>query len=253
MAYMYRNCLPLIKAKRLIEEGFLGNVYVVRGKFLHSGYENPGRPMSWRMDYNKSGGGALFDLGSHVIDLVYFLLGDFSRVKSVLKTHIKERKVKGIQDRSEEVTVDDVAYVNFEMKNGAGGYIEASRFSTGTNDELILEIHGDKGAIKFNCMNPNWLEVYDTREDGRPIGGRRGFKKIETVQRYPSPPASGYPGPKFALDWSRYHIDQCHEFIMNFASGSKPTCGIESGYKVQEIMEAAQISDNEDCWIDIKP
>jgi predicted dehydrogenase len=230
ITYMYRNCLPIIKAKKLIEEGFLGNVYVVRGKFLHCGYENPDRPMSWRMDFDKSGGGALFDLGSHVIDLVYYLLGDFSRVKAVLKTHIKERKAKGIPDRMEKVTVDDVSYVNFEMKNGAGGYIEASRLSTGTNDELTLEIHGDKGAIKFNGMDPNWLEVYDTIEDSGPIGGRRGFKKIETVQRYPSPPASGYPGPKFALDWSRYHIDQCHEFIMNFINNSKPECGIESGY-----------------------
>jgi predicted dehydrogenase len=251
MTYMYRNCLPIMKAKQLIEEGFLGNVYVIRGKFLHSGYENPDRPMSWRMDYDKSGGGALFDLGSHVIDLVYFLLGDFSRVKAVLKTHIKERKAKDSPDRMEKVTVDDVAYINFEMKKGAGGYIEASRFSTGTNDELILEIHGDKGAIKFNGMDPNWLEVYDTRKEGGYIGGRRGFKKIETVQRYPSPPASGYPGPKFALDWSRYHIDQCHEFIMNFINCSKPVCGIESGYKVQEIMDAAQTSDREDRWVEL--
>jgi predicted dehydrogenase len=251
ITYMYRNCLPIIKAKQLIEEGFLGNVYVVRGKFLHCGYENPDRPMSWRMDYNKSGGGALFDLGSHVIDLVYYLLGDFSRVKAVLKTHIKERKAKSPPDKIEKVTVDDVAYVNFEMKNGAGGYVEASRLSTGTNDELILEIHGDKGAIKFNGMDPNWLEVYDAREDSGPIGGRRGFKKIETVQRYPSPPASGFPGPKFALDWTRYHIDQCHEFIMNFINSSKPECDIESGYKVQEIMDAAQTSDREDRWVEL--
>jgi len=252
VTYMYRNCLPVIRAKQLIDEGFLGNVYVVRGKFLHSGYENPDRPMSWRMDIKKSGGGALFDLGSHVIDLVYYLLGDFTRVKAVLKTHIGERKVKDRPGDMEKVTVDDAAYVNFEMKNGAAGYIEASRFSTGTNDELILEIHGDKGAIKFNGMDPNWLQVYDAAEDSSHIGGRRGFKKLETVQRYPSPPASGYPGPKFALDWSRYHIDQCHEFIMNYIEGKKPGCGIEAGYKVQEIMDAAQASHREDRWVELR-
>lgn len=251
MTYMYRNCLPIMKAKQLIDQGFLGNVYVVRGKFLHSGYENPDRPMSWRMDLEKSGGGALFDLGSHVIDLVYYLLGDLIRVKAVLKTHIKERRSKSVPGNMEKVDVDDVAYVNFEMANGAAGYIEASRFSTGTNDELILEIHGDKGAIKFNGMDPNWLEVYDDREEGGYIGGRKGFKKIETVQRYPSPPASGYPGPKFALDWSRYHIGQCHDFIMNHVNNNKPECGIGSAYKVQEVMDAAQVSDREDRWVDL--
>ena len=251
ITYMYRNCLPIKKAKQLIDEGFLGNVYVVRGKFLHSGYEDPSRPMSWRMDSVKSGGGALFDLGSHVIDLIYYLLGDFKRVKAALHTHIKERPDKKDPKKMHKVTVDDVAYVIFELANGAGGYVEASRFSTGTNDELILEIHGDKGAIKFNGMEPNWLKVYDARENGKPIGGRRGFKSIETVQRYPSPPSKNFPGPKFALGWERYHIDQCYEFIMNAVSGKKPECGIESGYKIQEIMDAAIISSREDRWVEI--
>ena len=250
LTYMYRNCLPIIKAKQLIDEGFLGNVYVVRGKFLHSGYEDPARPMSWRMDFDKSGGGALFDLGSHVLDLIYYLLGDFSKVKAFLNTHIKERKYKGEISRIGRVTVDDVAYVNFELASGASGYVEASRFSTGTNDELILEIHGDRGAVKFNGMEPNWLQVYDAREDGGPIGGKRGFKALETVQRYPSP-ATGFPGPKFALDWSRYHMDHCHEFVINAVNGKKPECGLESGYKIQEIMDAALVSSNKDRWVKI--
>ncbi|TET49865.1 MAG: Gfo/Idh/MocA family oxidoreductase [Actinomycetota bacterium] len=252
ITYMYRNSLPIIRARQMIGEGFLGKVYVIRGKFLHSGYENPNRPMSWRMDFEKSGGGALFDLGSHVIDLIYFLLGDFKRVKAMLDTYIKERPDPNKPDIKHRVTVDDAAYVNFELENGATGYVEASRFSTGTNDELILEIHGDRGAIKFNGMDPNWLKVYDSRDEGEPIGGRRGFKAIETVQRYPSPPSSNFPGPKFALDWSRYHMDQCHEFIMNAIKEQKPECGLESGYKVQEILEAALISHKEDRWVELK-
>jgi len=251
ITYMYRNCLPIIKAKQLIDDGFLGNVYVVRGKFLHSGYEDPARPMSWRMELESSGGGALFDLGSHVIDLIYYLLGDFTRVKAFLNTHIKERGYKDDPSRKGRVTVDDVAYVNFELHNGAAGYVEASRFSTGTNDELILEMHGDRGALKFNGMDPNWLRVYDARQDSGHIGGRRGFKAIETVHRYPSPPASGFPGPKFTLDWSRYHMDQCHEFILNAVNRKKPRCGLESGYKVQEIMDAAIVSSSEDRWVGI--
>lgn len=251
MTYMYRNCLPIKKAKQMIDEGFLGNIYVARGKFLHAGYEDPKRPMSWRMDLEKSGGGALFDLGSHIIDLIYYLLGDFKKVKAVLDTHIKKRPDKKEPDKMHRVTVDDVAYVNFKLANGAGGYIEASRLSTGTNDELILEIHGDKGAIKFNGMEPNWLKVYDGREEGEPIGGRRGFKSIETMQRYPSPPAKNFPGPKFALDWSRYHMDQCYEFIMNVINKQKPECGVESGYRIQEIMDAAMISNREDRWVEV--
>ncbi|GAG38824.1 unnamed protein product, partial [marine sediment metagenome] len=59
--------------------------------------------------------------------------------------------------------------------------------ATGSNDELRIEIHGSRGAIYFNLMDPNWLWVYDTKDPQEPVGGLRGFKKIETIQRYPEP------------------------------------------------------------------
>ena len=62
----------------------------------------------------------------------------------------------------------------FESANGCIGTIEGSKVATGANDEYRIEIHGEKGALKFNSMQPNFLEVYDTRDAGEPIGGRRG-------------------------------------------------------------------------------
>jgi predicted dehydrogenase len=138
----------------------------------------------------------------------------------------------------------------FELENGAVGTLESSRIATGSNDEYRIEIHGKKGAIKFNSMQPNFLEVYDCRSSSEPIGGRRGFTAIETVQRFPEP-AIGFPGPKFPIGWMRPNIGNVFNFITNIVESRKPDTDMYAGYKVQEVMEACQISDKRGSWVDL--
>ena len=145
--------------------------------------------------------------------------------------------------------VDDLVLMQLEMESGALGTVEASRLATGTNDELRIEIYGDKGAIYFNLMDPNWLWIYDTRDESEPIGGRRGFKRIETVQRYPEPAV--LPGPKFAIGWMRYHLASQYEFIRRIVSGQKGDPDFFDGYEVQKITEAALLSAARKGWVDL--
>ncbi|MCL5986442.1 MAG: Gfo/Idh/MocA family oxidoreductase [Actinobacteria bacterium] len=250
VTFEYRYIPAMMRAKQLLNEGFLGKIFNIRSCYLHSGYIDPTRPITWRLSKEVSGGGALYDLASHAIDLIRFLLGEYSRVSARLITFIKERPVAGKPGEFGRVEVDDMAQIQFEMVNGAIGTLEASRVATGANDELRLEVHGDKGAIKFNLMNPNWLEIYDVRDPDAPIGGLRGFKKIETVQRYPKP-GGDFPSPKFSIGWMRYHVGSAFDFITNVVENRKPDADMYAGYKVQEFMEACQISDREGRWVDI--
>ena len=97
-------------------------------------------------------------------------------------------------------------------------------------------------------MQPNFLEAYDVRAPSEPIGGRRGFTAIETVQRFPGP-ATQFPGPKLSIGWIRSHIGNVFDFITNIVEGSKPHADINAGYKVQEVLEACQESDRKDMWV----
>ena len=113
------------------------------------------------------------------------------------ETVFKERPIKGEPGQMGKVEVDDVAILNLRMRNGCFGAVEATRLATGTQDELRFEIHGSKGAIKFNLMDPNWLYYYNVDDAGGDYGGHRGFKQIECVQRYPEPAV--LPAPKVSV------------------------------------------------------
>jgi len=70
MAFQYRFSPAILRARQLVGEGFLGDILSFQVGYYHSGYLGTDRPMSWRLRKSEGGGGALFDLGSHAIDLL---------------------------------------------------------------------------------------------------------------------------------------------------------------------------------------
>lgn len=247
MTFQYRFVPALMKAKRLIDDGALGRLFSARVCYLHAGYVDPNRPYSWRLDVSKSGrGGALFDLGSHVIDLTRHLLGEFSEVFHCKETFIKERPLKDDPSIKKPVDVDDLSILLFRLANGAVGTLESSRIANGVQDELRFEAHGSDGAIRFNLMQPNFLEYYDSRRTGGDYGGERGFQAIECVGRYPKP--ASLPGPKNTIGWERFHIHCLYNFVCAVVEGKPAEPNIVDGARTQAILEAALESSRTNAW-----
>lgn len=237
MTFNYRFVPALMRAKEMVEAGFLGQALTFRALYLHPGYVDPSRPISWRMRRADSGGGALVDLGSHVIDLVRWLVGEFEEVAATTHIFTPERPAAKGSSEMAPVDVDDWALLRVRMQNGALGTIEASRVATGSNDEIRLEIHGTDGALAFNLMDPNWLWAYDNRGPDVPLGGDKGFTRIEAVHRYPPPAA--LPGGKNTVGWLRFHIASIHDFVSRVVDG-RPGCpSLHDGREVHRVMDAA--------------
>ena len=250
MTHQYRYLPATIRAKKLIEEGFLGEVYGFRTQYLHSSYINSDRPISWRLDIEQSGSGALGDLGSHVLDLIYHLLGPYKKVIASQKTFIKERPLPGESGR-EEVKVDDVTTSLVNLENGGMGTIETWRLATGTEDELRFEIHGSRGALRFNLMKPNWLEIYDAEDEDKPLGGKKGWKKVSTIQRYPEP-AADFPGSKLSIGWIRAHVECLHSFLTAIKEDQDTSPSLKEGIYIQKVMGAMEESAKKEKFIKVK-
>jgi predicted dehydrogenase len=251
MTFNYR-CVPAtMRARELVRDGFLGEVYHFRGAYLHAGYVDPARPMSWRLKMERSGGGAVMDLGAHIADLMRWVMGDeYAAVNAQLVTRIPERKnpASGLM---ETVDVDDIAVAQVRMKSGAIGVIEASRLATGVQDELRFEIHGSKGALRFNLMDPNWLDAYDATEPEASLGGNRGMKRIECATRYPKPYALG--ATKNTVGWPQFHIQCLYDFVESVAryteTGEKGRPDFEDGLAAQRFVGACQESAAAGGWV----
>ena len=248
VALQYRFIPAIMRAKQLIDEGRIGRLFTARVCYLHAGYIDDNRPISWRMQKQVGGGGALLDLGSHVLDLLLHVAGDFDGVFAATPTFIPDRPAaKGSTERV-PVDVDDAAYIMLRRDEpSAMATVEVSRISTGTNDEIRLELHGDRGAIQFNSMDPNWLHFYDASDPDEPLGGESGYKAIEVVQRYPKP--SLLPGDKFAIGWLRYHIHAIHELLACVAEDRPCSPSFEEAAKLQDLMDRVYQSAEEGKWV----
>lgn len=243
MAFNYRFVPAVMRARQLIDDGRLGRVFHFRAIYMHSGYVDPARPMSWRLDKRLAGGGALYDLGSHIVDLMRHLLGEYATVAASLETFINERPAAKGSSEMVQVEVDDWCLLRARMESGAVGTLEASRFATGYGDGLGFEIHGDKGALAFDLMQPNYLRFYDNSAPGGPIGGEKGFTYIACAHHYPPPAAPLAPGA--TLGWFRIHIACLHAFLQAIVDGREPSPGLRDGAATQAVLEAALQSDRQ--------
>ncbi len=251
MTFNFRFFPAITRARQLVDEGFLGRVFSFRGRYYRSSYISYDKPLSWRLRKDISGGGALFDIGSHVLDLVYYLLGDFGSVQATLDTLIKERPIAPGSAQKGLVDVDDIALMHVRMAppRDSLGLVEISRMGTGATNDLQIEIFGDKGALRFDATDPSWLEVYDVRDAEQPLGGMRGFRKLETMQRH-----QGQKSPDWTMPpgFVRTHAECQYQFLKAISDDLAPSPTLAEGLHIQEVMEAAERSSAEGRWVTIR-
>ena len=224
-----------MRAHRLVGEGFLGELLSFRAAYLHAGSADPKAPLKWKLSKSEAGGGVLFDLGTHIIDLVRHLAGEFIEVDCRTKIAFSERPALDGGGKL-PVEAEDLALITVRTAGGALGTVEATKIATGTLDELRFELHGTRGAMRFNSMRPSWLEVYSV--------GDPGWKALQTAHAYP-PPAAKFPGPKFALGWERTHVACLANFVGAVGEGRAAEPSLKVGVRLQEIMDACYRSAEE--------
>ena len=248
IAFNYRFVPAVMKARQLIQEGFLGDVVNFRAQYFHTGYLNPDRPMSWRLSRERAGGGALVDLGSHVIDLMLYLVGPFERLISQTRTFVDQRPLEAGSKKMVPVEVDDHAQLLISLVSGGVGIVEVSRVAHGTTDDLNFEIHGTSGAMKFDVMDPNWLYVYDARDPKEPLGGNHGFKQIQTMHEYPG---NKIPGGRSLVNALGTHANSQYQ-VVRAALGLQPASpSVAEGLAVQEVLEASYRSARNGSWVEV--
>jgi predicted dehydrogenase len=252
--YNYRRVPAVALAHQLFKAGKIGRVYHIRAYYLQD-WAGPSVPLIWRFTKEVSGSGAHGDLGAHVIDMARFITGDeFSEVVGGLtETFIKEREIPsqgsagGIasgaaaaKGKMGPVTVDDATLFLARMKSGAVASVEATRFATGYQNKNGLEIHGEKGALRFDFEDMNHLHYYDATADRKV----QGWNSIMVTHGGDHPYAANWWPDAHIIGYEHGFINQVAD-MMSVLGGQPPVVPLpdfEDAYKTQLVLEAASMA-----------
>ncbi|MDN3310918.1 Gfo/Idh/MocA family oxidoreductase [Microbacterium oryzae] len=256
LGFTYRRVPALSLARDLVADGRIGRVQQVRSAYRQDWLVDPRAPLSWRLEKEKAGAGALGDIGGHAVDLVQFLTGQrIERVTGVLDTIVTERPVEteriGIAGVGGEemgpVTVDDVAMFTARLECGALAGFEATRFATGRKNALSVELSGDRGAIAFDLEDLNVLWVYDR---DAPVT-EQGFTRI-VVTEPGHPYLEGWWPAGHMLGYEHAFSHQVKDLIEGIASGTTPAPSFEEGLHVQRVLAAVEESASAEArWMEV--
>jgi len=251
VGFNYRRVPALALARQLVTEGRIGTVRHVRASYLQDWLADPSFPLTWRLQRDRAGSGALGDLGAHIVDLAQYLTGELIvGVSGATATFVGERPLSGAagdEPRSGPVTVDDAAVFTARLSSGALGSFEATRFAAGRKNALRMELNGDRGSLTFDLERLNELQFHDHTEDATVAGFRRIL-----VTEPGHPYLSGWWPPGHVLGWEHTFTHQVRDLVIAIAGGTDPQPSFADGLQVQRVLSAVERSAADDSrWIPV--
>jgi predicted dehydrogenase len=258
VGFTYRRVPAVELARRLVQQGRIGEVRHVRAQYLQDWIADPQAPMSWRLEKDKAGSGALGDIGAHIVDLAQHITGDqIVTVSGLLETFVHERPladderpgllgagaVDGAGGLTGLVTVDDAAVFLARFEGGGTGVFEATRFATGRKNAIRLEVNGSKGSLAFDFEDMNVLHFHDAEEPAETAG----FRRILVTE--PTHPYVGqwWP-PGHGLGYEHAFTHQVVDLVTALSRAQQPLPSFADGLQVQCVLAAVERSSDIGTW-----
>jgi predicted dehydrogenase len=252
VGYSYRRVPAVALARRLVEQGRIGEIRHVRAQYLQDWIVDPEFPLVWRLQRSAAGSGALGDIGAHIVDMAQYLVGDLlTGVSALTETFVRERPLvsassglaaSGSTEKG-AVDVDDAALFFGRFAGGAVASFEATRFATGRKNALRIELNGSRGSLAFDQERMNELEFYDGDEDPDVAGFRRILVTEPT-----HPYAGAWWPPGHGLGYEHSFTHQVVDLVRDIGEGRDPVPSFADGLRVQLVLEAVERSAEAGSW-----
>ena len=230
--------------RQLVAEGYIGRCFQAHFRIL-TGY---GRRVEygWRFDRRRANG-IVSDLGSHMIDLARWCIGDIAKVNAHLTTFIER---PGVGDQPLD-PANDAAHLGLEFENGSQGVIQANSVAYLGETWVVQQIalHGEAGTLMAD------LRLDDPRRGGADARMEvRGLRHDEPrLKTLPIPDQIlGDVDPTNPIEVLTKQSVGARLFIDAIVEDRPVSPSFYDGLKAQEVVDAALESDRQGCWISIK-
>ena len=258
IGFNYRRVPAIALARQLVAGGRLGPLRHVRAAYLQDWLADPAAPMTWRLQRERAGSGALGDIGAHAVDLAQYLTGEpLTGVSGLMTTFVTERPLAGADGTAGDlaagvrygaVTVDDAALFTGRLASGALASFEATRLAAGRKNALRIELNGEQGSVAFDLERLNELGFYDGTEPAATAGFRR---IVVTEPGHPYMDAWWPPG--HVIGWEHTFVHQARDLLAAIAAGTAPEPSFADGLQVQRVLAAvADSAANASMWTEIE-
>ena len=212
-------------AKQAIEKGYAGDAYHARGAWMRT----RGIPMGtgWFIDKSPAGGGALIDIGVHLLDLAWYLLGQPRPTSAYGLTHTRFAHTL---DQGRKIDVDDAAFAMIRFEHGKSLELAASWAINQAPQQqgTICRVYGEKAAIEV--YTPQGAVLY------------RNFDAKGDAKPHPLKPPRLVSHPALMR-----HFRDC------ISGKAQPIIGPREGVQLMQMLEAIYKSSETGRSVEIKP
>jgi len=186
LTHNYSGYPMLREAKKLVEKNKIGKIKLINVEYPQ-GYtvavkkKDEKSTLKWRLDKNMCGPSMILaEIGTHAYHLMRYVTG--------LEVNEVSAEVNSLSD---EISVDDNAFMTVRMNNKARGSIWVSSAATGGENGLKIRVYGTKGAVEWLQDDPNILKFTELNSSTQII--TRASDAVSDLSIQSSRVAAGHP------------------------------------------------------------
>ncbi|OBW51657.1 oxidoreductase [Solibacillus silvestris] len=219
VGYVRRFATNVGVLKKFIDAGDLGEIYYAKASCIR----RLGNPGGWFSDIKKSGGGPLIDLGTHMIDLCWYLMGKPKPVsvsgntykKLGNRLHIENLSFyKAADYNAEHNDVEDLANALIRFENGASLFVDVSFTLHAKQDEVSVKLYGENGGAEVEPELAIIKEQHETIINITP--------QIDML----------------SFDFTGSFINEINHFVECCLNNVQPISTVEDGVEVTKMLAA---------------
>lgn len=243
----FRYAPAMMYMNDLINEGFVGKPFIFNGYEQNSQFISPTVPVTKQdlipeTSEDKIRVSSLEGYGAPIIDIsLWFMQSDLASVVGTLKNFVPYRT--NMAGQSVRTNIDDGDIYIGEYKSGAICSIQSSYVTVGSYPGLEARVYGSEGGLI--CRLIDEFGVCQTLHKAKPDAYE--YVPVEIPDKYfPHGYQPGEPWP------SLFYANLVHNFMEEIASGGEDNQGnFAQSARVQEIINAVELSFRERRWVDL--
>jgi predicted dehydrogenase len=245
LGFTFRYSPAIRQIKEWIDEGTLGEIFHIHGFEQNSQFLSPDEPLR-QVDpaapRDKLIAASIVGYGSHLVDLMRWLGGEFASVVGSMHNYVPSRLIRG-EEGYQKIAIDDGTVALVEYASGAQGVLQTSYVAIGNYPGVEIRVYGSRGAAIARLISENG------------IAETLRFATADAVEfRDVTVPASAFaPGTTVRTPWAELcYRNLVRHFVAEILDDRPPECTFDDGARSQEIVDAVVRSAQSRAWVSLE-